>query len=59
MAHSLRRRNIEEREDALAPLSPAICTEPGYLDTRVARMALAGIPQAEADRLKQFCAGVK
>jgi hypothetical protein len=44
---------------ALAPLSPAICTEPGYLDTRVARMALAGIPQVEADHLKQFCAGVK
>jgi hypothetical protein len=44
---------------ALAPLSPMICTEPGYLDTRLARMALAGIPQAEADRLKRFCASVK
>jgi hypothetical protein len=44
---------------ATAPLSPAICTEPGYLDSRLARMALAGVPQFEADRLKQFCAGVK
>jgi hypothetical protein len=43
----------------LAPLSPVICTDPGYLETRVARMALTGIPQFEADRLKQFCAGVK
>lgn len=41
------------------PLSPTICTDPGYLDTRLARMALTGIPQFEADRLKQFCAGVK
>ncbi|MBI3403064.1 MAG: hypothetical protein HY048_16755 [Acidobacteria bacterium] len=44
---------------ALAPLSPTICSDPGYLDTRLARMALTGIPQFEADRLKQFCAGVK
>jgi hypothetical protein len=44
---------------AVAPLSPAICTEPGYLDTRLGRMALAGFPQSEADRLKQFCANVK
>jgi hypothetical protein len=44
---------------ALAPLSPTICTDPGYLDTRLARMALTGIPQSETDRLKQFCAGVK
>ena len=41
---------------AVAPLSSSICTEPGYLGTRLARMALAGLPQSEADRLKQFCA---
>lgn len=44
---------------ALAPLSPAICTDPGYLETRFARMALAGVPPPEAERLKQFCAAVK
>jgi hypothetical protein len=43
----------------VAALSPAICTEPGYLDSRIARMALAGFPKSEADRLKQFCANVK
>jgi hypothetical protein len=44
---------------ALAPLSPAICTEPGYLDSRLARMTLAGVPPSEGERLKEFCAGVK
>ena len=44
---------------ALEPLSPTICADPGYLDTRLARMALAGFPQSEADRLKQFCASMK
>jgi hypothetical protein len=62
---------IEEQMDAMVylgpkstappppPLSPSICSDPGYLDTRLARMALTGIPQFEADRLEQFCAGAK
>jgi hypothetical protein len=41
-----------------APLSPALCAEPGYLQTRLKRIALSGLPQAEADRLTQHCATV-
>jgi hypothetical protein len=44
---------------ALAPLSPTICTDPWYLETRLQRMALTGIPQFESDRLKEFCARPK
>ena len=58
---------MEEQIDALlylgpaskrriAPLSPTICSEPGYLETHLRRMALSGVPPAEAERLKQFCA---
>lgn len=58
---------LEDKVDALiylgpssekrtAPLSPTICTESGYLETRPKRMAIAGLPKAESDRLQKFCA---
>jgi hypothetical protein len=37
-------------------LSPTICTIPGYVDTRLRRIALAGLPSSEAKKLKDFCA---
>ena len=39
------------------PLSPAICTNPRYIEERLRRIAVTGIPRAEADRVKQLCAG--
>jgi hypothetical protein len=39
--------------------SPAICEDAEFIETRLRRIALAGLPQAEADRLKQYCATVK
>ncbi len=39
-------------------LPPALCTEPGYVEMRLARIALAGGPKVEADRLKEYCASV-
>ncbi|HEV3139913.1 MAG TPA: hypothetical protein VGY57_05335, partial [Vicinamibacterales bacterium] len=36
-------------------LPPSLCTDPGYLDNRLQRMALAGLPRSETDRLKKFC----
>ena len=38
------------------PLSPTLCTDPGYLDRTLERMAIAGYPKSEMDRLKNFCA---
>lgn len=38
------------------PLPPSLCTDPGYLDNRLQRMAIAGLPASEAERLKAFCA---
>jgi hypothetical protein len=38
-------------------LSPAVCSEPGYLEMRLRRIAVGGIPQPVADELKQHCAG--
>jgi len=42
-----------ERE--MDPLPAGICSEPGYVETRLKRMSLAGLPPSELDRLKQFC----
>jgi hypothetical protein len=42
-----------------ARLPPTVCSQPGYLDMRLKRIALAGIPQAEADKLKELCADVR
>jgi hypothetical protein len=35
------------------------CAEPGYLDERLRRIALTGIPPFEADRARALCAGRK
>ena len=40
-----------------APLSPGICADQTYIKERLRRIALTGIPQFEADRIKQLCAG--
>jgi hypothetical protein len=39
-----------------ARVAPALCADPAYMQMRFRRMALVGFPQAEADRLKQYCA---
>jgi hypothetical protein len=38
--------------------SPAVCADPTFIEKRVARGALAGLPPFEIDRLKQLCAAV-
>jgi hypothetical protein len=42
----------ERRSEAMPP---EICSEPGYVESRIKRMIIAGLPQMEVDRLKQFC----
>jgi hypothetical protein len=37
------------------PVSSTVCDDPGYFETRLQRLALAGTPQSVADRLKQLC----
>jgi hypothetical protein len=39
------------------PLSPGLCTEPGYVEMRLKRIALAGLPPPEVERVKLLCAG--
>ncbi len=39
------------------PLSAAICSDPEYIEERLRRIALTGIPRGEADRVKRLCAG--
>ena len=39
------------------PLSRAICSNPRYIEERLRRIALTGIPPAEADRVRQLCVG--
>ena len=39
------------------PLSAGICSDPRYIEERLRRIALTGIPQGEADRVKALCAG--
>ncbi|HEX6463775.1 MAG TPA: hypothetical protein VFZ98_04960 [Vicinamibacterales bacterium] len=36
-------------------LPQSLCTDPGYLDNRLERMAIAGLPPPEIDRLRKFC----
>ena len=36
----------------------ALCSEPGFLDMQLKRIALSGVPQFEADRLREYCASV-
>jgi hypothetical protein len=38
-----------------APLSPLLCADPRYVKTRLDRIALGGLPQGEADRVKRLC----
>jgi hypothetical protein len=38
--------------------SPALCADAAYMDMRLKRIAVSGIPPAEADRLKTYCASV-
>jgi hypothetical protein len=37
-------------------IPPALCSEPGFVDMHLKRIALAGVPQSEGDRLKAYCA---
>lgn len=39
------------------PLSARICSDPRYIAERLRRIALAGIPRGEADRVEQLCSG--
>ena len=38
--------------------SPALCSDAAYMEMRLKRIAVAGIPQAEADRLKTYCSSL-
>jgi hypothetical protein len=66
-----RRVNMEEQFDAIlylgppastsvSRLSPALCSQPGYLDMRLSRLSLIGPPAnapiSPADSLREFCA---
>lgn len=37
------------------PMSPTICADSAYIAERLRRIALTGIPAAEAERVKQLC----
>jgi hypothetical protein len=39
------------------PLSRALCTEPGYVEMRLKRIALAGLPPLEVERVHRLCRG--
>ena len=58
---------LEEQVDALlalgpsssktiAPIPPRICADRAYMEQRLQRIVLAGLPPGEAERLQQFCA---
>ena len=60
---------VEEQLDAVLYLGPAArmndittpaqaCAQPGFLEERLRRIALTGIPAFEADRVKKVCASV-
>jgi hypothetical protein len=62
-----RQLRMEDQVDAIiylgkgstnAPLSPSLCADPDYVKMRLARIALAGLPQGEADRVRHLC-GIK
>jgi hypothetical protein len=59
-------RRMEDQVDAIlyvgpassrtsAPISPTLCADPSYLKMRLERIALVGLPQGEADRVKRLC----
>ena len=37
------------------PLSEKLCAEPGYVQMRLRRIALAGLPRPEVERVKKLC----
>jgi hypothetical protein len=37
-------------------LSPALCSDAGYMRMRLERFALVGLPPSAANRLNEFCA---
>jgi hypothetical protein len=37
------------------PLSTKLCAEPGYVEMRLKRIALAGLPPPEVERVKKLC----
>jgi hypothetical protein len=39
----------------VTPLSPTICADAAYVETHLQRMAIAGLPPKEANRLRQLC----
>ena len=43
------------KDSTSAPLSPALCDDPNYVKMRLERIALAGLPAGEADRVKRLC----
>lgn len=43
---------------ATVPVSPARCADTAFMATRFRRIAIAGMPPAAVDRLKQYCASV-
>jgi len=47
-ASSMRNRPSHE-------IPPALCFEPGSVEMQLKRIALSGVPQFEADRLKAYC----
>ena len=38
------------------PLSPTICSDRGYVETHLQRMAIARLPKSETDKLTELCA---
>jgi hypothetical protein len=61
-----RKLRAEEQFDALLyvgplpttrtePLSTKLCAEPGYVEMRLKRIALAGLPPPEVERVKKLC----
>ena len=59
----------EEQFDALLYLGPetamtrsrwlpSLCADTAYMNMRLKRIAVAGIPPAEAERLKKYCSEV-
>jgi hypothetical protein len=39
--------------------SPALCADTAYMEMRLKRIAISGIPPVEAERLKKYCASVQ
>jgi hypothetical protein len=43
------------REHTSAPIAPDLCADSAYIKMRLDRIALIGLPQGEADRVKRSC----